>query len=47
MSGKRSEYDHKHRFKNVRPYDYSDAVTLLEDFWNLAEAVLKEEGVKI
>jgi hypothetical protein len=45
--GKRLEYDHKHRFKNVRPYDYRDAAALLEDFWKLAEAVLKEEGVKI
>ena len=45
--GKRLEYDHKHRLKNVRPYDYSNAAALLEDFWNLAEAVLKEEGVKI
>ena len=45
--GKRLEYDHKHRFKTVQPYDYSDATALLEDFWKLAEAVLKEEGVKI
>ncbi len=45
--GKRLEYDHKHRFKNIRPYDYRDAAALLDDFWKLAEAVLKEEGVKI
>lgn len=44
---RRTEYDHKHRFKTVRPYDYSDAAALPEDFWDLAKAVLKEEGVKI
>ncbi|MEI6798009.1 MAG: DUF6516 family protein [Pseudomonadota bacterium] len=45
--GKRVAFDHKHRFKTVRPYDYSDAVALLEDFWKLVEDVLKEEGVKL
>lgn len=45
--GKRVAHDHKHRFTNVRPYDYRDAAALLEDFWKLAESVLKEEGVKI
>lgn len=45
--GKRREYDHKHRFRNVRPYDYRSAAALLEDFWKLAEEVLKEEGVRI
>lgn len=45
--GRRATYDHRHRFKTVRPYDYTDAAALLEDFWTLAEAVLKEEGVKI
>lgn len=38
-------YDHKHRFKTVRPYEYQDAGTLVEDFWKLAESVLREEGV--
>lgn len=41
------EFDHKHRFKTVRPYEYQDAVTLLEDFWQLAGSVLREEGVEI
>ncbi len=45
--GKRQAYDHKHRFKTVRPYDYRDAAALLEDFWKLAEAVLHEEGVTL
>jgi hypothetical protein len=40
-------HDHKHRFKTVRPYDYRDALALLEDFWKLVEDVLQEEGVTI
>lgn len=43
--GKRTEYDHKHRFKTVRPYDYKDAATLLEDFWRQVDSVLREKGV--
>jgi hypothetical protein len=45
--GKRIEFDHKHRFRTVRPYEYCDAGTLLADFWALAEDVLKEEGVQL
>lgn len=45
--GKRSKFDHKHRFKTIRPYEYRDAAALLEDFWKLAESVLTEEGVNI
>src|SRR6266566_5396434 len=26
-------YDHKHRLRTVRTYEYQDAATLLEDFW--------------
>ncbi len=37
--------DHRHRFRTVRPYEYQDAATLLEDFWVLVDSVLKEEGV--
>ncbi|TMV81908.1 hypothetical protein FGG78_24585 [Thioclava sp. BHET1] len=44
---RKAEFDHKHRFKTVRPYDYHDAATLIEDFWQLAESVLREEGVEI
>lgn len=29
---KRVVNDHRHRFKTIRPYDYKDAATLLEDF---------------
>jgi hypothetical protein len=27
------------------PYDYTDAATLLADFWTEVDAVLKEKGV--
>lgn len=39
-------YDHRHRLRTVRPYDYSDAATLLEDFWREVEAVMAELGVR-
>lgn len=42
---KRKSRDHKHRFRTIRPYDYKDAATLLEDFWTEVDAVLKEKGV--
>lgn len=37
--------DHHHRLRTVRPYDYQDAGTLLADFWEAVDAVLKERGV--
>jgi hypothetical protein len=37
--------DHRHRICTVKPYDYSDAATLLADFWAEVDAVLKERGV--
>ncbi len=42
---RRCPQDHRHRFKTIRPYDYKDAATLLEDFWREVEAVLKQKGV--
>lgn len=41
----RVEHDHKHRFRTIRPYDYSDAATLLADFWKTVDGVLREKGV--
>ena len=38
------KFDHKHRLRTIRPYDYSDAGTLLEDFWAEVDAVLREKG---
>jgi len=37
--------DHRHRLQTVKPYDYQDAATLLADFWQAVDAVLKERGV--
>jgi hypothetical protein len=37
--------DHKHDSKSVVPYEYTNAETLMEDFWNDVDRVLKEEGV--
>lgn len=40
----RIEYDHKHAGERVRFYDYADAATLLSDFWNEVDRILKERG---
>lgn len=37
--------DHKHLGKAVKPYAYSDAATLLEDFWADVEKALKARGI--
>lgn len=42
---RRIAQDHKHRLKTVRPYDYTDAGTLLGDFWDEVYAVLRERGM--
>ncbi|MFQ5729970.1 MAG: DUF6516 family protein [Waddliaceae bacterium] len=45
-SGKgRKRQDHKHRYRTVKPYEYSDAAALLADFWAEVDAVLKEKGI--
>ena len=41
----RKAQDHRHRLKTIRPYDYKDAATLLADFWDQVDSVLKEKGV--
>jgi hypothetical protein len=38
--------DHRHRIKTVKPYEYTDAATLLADFWTEVDAVMKEKGVR-
>lgn len=38
--------DHRHRMRTVKPYDYSDAATLVSDFWAEVDAVLKERGIQ-
>ena len=37
--------DHRHRLRTIKAYDYRDAATLLGDFWNMVDAVLREKGV--
>ncbi|MGI8894456.1 MAG: toxin-antitoxin system TumE family protein [Casimicrobiaceae bacterium] len=37
--------DHKHRLRTVRPYAYQDAATLLVDFWNEVDTVLRQKGM--
>lgn len=43
----RMAQDHKHRLKTVRPYEYRDAASLLEDFWREVEDVLAQKGMKL
>ena len=40
------KHDHRHRLRTIQPYDYKDAETLLIDFWNAVDTVLKERGVR-
>ena len=41
----RQRQDHRHRLGTVRPYEYTDAATLLADFWAEVDAMLRERGV--
>ena len=41
---RRRESDHRHRLRNVGPYDYKDAATLLADFWKEVDEVLRGRG---
>ena len=42
---KGKEYDHKHRFRTIKPYEYKDSAALLADFWLAVDTVLKKEGI--
>jgi hypothetical protein len=44
-SKRRETHDHSHRLKTVKPYEYQDAATLLDDFWKTVDSVLCEKGV--
>jgi hypothetical protein len=37
-------YDHKHRVRSIRPYEYRDAATLLADFWAEVGRGAEREG---
>ncbi len=45
--GGKTQGPQDHRLRTVRPYEYRDAATLLEDFWREVEAVLAERGVEL
>jgi Family of unknown function (DUF6516) len=38
-------HDHRHRHAATKPYSFSDAATLMQEFWNDVYAVLHERGV--
>jgi hypothetical protein len=38
-------HDPRHRLRTIRSYEYSDAATLLADFWMAVDAVLRDKGV--
>jgi hypothetical protein len=38
-------HDHRHRHETTKPYEYRDAATLLRDFWNDVDTILREKGV--
>ena len=40
-------FDHKHRMRTIKPYEYANAASLIDDFWREVEAVLAERGVKL
>ncbi len=37
--------DHRHRLRTIGAYEYRDAATLLADFWETVDGVLRERGV--
>ena len=39
-----AKVDHLHRLRTIRPYEYKDAATLLEDFWKEVDAMLRQRG---
>ena len=41
---RRRERDRRHRLRSIRPYEYTDAAALLEDFWTEVDEVLRERG---
>jgi len=45
-AGARTELDHLHRLGTTRPYRYSEAGQLLEDFWREVYAALDNLGVE-
>jgi Family of unknown function (DUF6516) len=46
-SKRKTAFDHKHRLRTIRPYEYDNAASLLADFWKEVEAVLSTRGVRL
>ena len=42
---RKKEFDHKHRNKTIKSYEYNNAADLLSDFWAEVDKVLKAKGV--
>jgi hypothetical protein len=42
---RRRPFDHRHQLETIRPYCFKDAATLLADFWDEVDKLLKERGV--
>ena len=40
----RGKRDHRHRLRTIRSCEHTDAVTLLEDFWQEGDEVPRERG---
>jgi hypothetical protein len=38
-------HDHRHRLRTIKAYEYRDAASLLADFWNTVDSVLRERGI--
>jgi hypothetical protein len=45
FTAKRFAWDHKHQRSVISDYDFDSAGQLIEDFWNLIDQILKEEGI--
>ena len=41
----RTEHDHKHKNNVIKYYEYTDAETLLADFWAEVDRELKRRGI--
>ena len=47
FSAKRVEWDHRHNRNIISDYEFINAGQLIEDFWNLVDQILDEEGVDL
>lgn len=42
---RKKEFDHKHRRRTIKSYEYKNAADLLAEFWAEVDKVLKAKGV--